>query len=152
MYSRQQASQLRKEFWTAFGQYMAPVVSSEGERINWINYKTGVKDVYIKLGANHKMISVSLQFAQKDPEMQQLFFDHLRSLESVLAENIKNEWVWRLHTYNENGKLISGIFSKKEHLSILKKEDWPEIISFFKPRIIGLDRFWNNVKYAFQPL
>src|SRR5438045_2151556 len=107
MYSRQQASQLRKEFWTAFGQYMAPVVSSEGERINWINYKTGVKDVYIKLGANHKMISVSLQFAQKDPEMQQLFFDHLRSLESVLAENIKNEWVWRLHTYNENGKLIS---------------------------------------------
>ncbi|MFL5787453.1 MAG: DUF4268 domain-containing protein [Flavisolibacter sp.] len=152
MYSRQQASQLRKEFWTAFGQYMAPVVSSEGERINWINYKTGVKDVYIKLGANHKMISVSLQFAQKDPEMQQLFFDHLRSLETVLAENIKNEWVWRLHTYDENGKLISGIFSEKEHLSILKKEDWPEIISFFKPRIMGLDRFWNNVKYAFQPL
>jgi hypothetical protein len=43
MYSKDQASQLKQEFWTAFGQYMGPVLSAEGLRTNWINYKTGVK-------------------------------------------------------------------------------------------------------------
>ena len=30
MFSKQEASQLRKEFWTAFGQYMKPVLSADG--------------------------------------------------------------------------------------------------------------------------
>jgi hypothetical protein len=40
MYPRNEAAQLKKEFWTVFGQYMAPVLSSEGEKISWGNYKT----------------------------------------------------------------------------------------------------------------
>ena len=49
MFSRQEASQLRKEFWTAFGTYMKPVPSAEGEKVNWLNYKTGEKDVFFKM-------------------------------------------------------------------------------------------------------
>ena len=41
MYTKQEAAQLRKEFWTAFGQYMKPVPTEDGEKVNWINYKTG---------------------------------------------------------------------------------------------------------------
>jgi len=40
MFKRQEASRLREEFWTTFGRYMRPVLSTEGIKINWINYKT----------------------------------------------------------------------------------------------------------------
>jgi len=43
MFSRKELAQSRKEFWMIFGQYMSPVLSSEDEKINWINYKSGVK-------------------------------------------------------------------------------------------------------------
>ncbi|MFA6248901.1 MAG: DUF4268 domain-containing protein, partial [Mucilaginibacter sp.] len=49
MYSKDQASQLKQAFWTAFGQYMGPVLSAEGLRTNWINYKTGVKHIYFRM-------------------------------------------------------------------------------------------------------
>ena len=54
MYSKSEASQLKQEFWTSFGQYMSPVLSAEGEKLNWINYKTGEKDIFFKMKANNK--------------------------------------------------------------------------------------------------
>jgi hypothetical protein len=53
---------------------------------------------------------------------------------------------------DENGRLISKIFTEKNNLSIFKKADWPSLISFFKPRIIALDEFWSSAKYGFEAL
>ncbi|MCW3071352.1 MAG: hypothetical protein JWO44_1242, partial [Bacteroidetes bacterium] len=41
MYSRSEASQLKHEFWIAFGRYLSLHPNSEGEKINWVNYHTG---------------------------------------------------------------------------------------------------------------
>lgn len=54
MYTREQISQLRQEFWTTFGQYMSPVLSAEGGKINWLNYKTGIKHLHFKMDADKK--------------------------------------------------------------------------------------------------
>ena len=54
MYSRQEASILKQEFWTSFGLYMNPVLSSEGEKINWVNYKTGEKGIRFKMHADNR--------------------------------------------------------------------------------------------------
>ncbi len=75
MYTKQQTSGLRQEFWTAFGQYMSPVLSEDGEKINWINYKTGVKDVFFKMNAANKFADISIELTHADVEMQQLFFE-----------------------------------------------------------------------------
>ena len=34
MYSKQEASFLNQKFWTSLGQYLAPIPSAEGEKIN----------------------------------------------------------------------------------------------------------------------
>ena len=60
MYSKKEISLTRQEFWTAFGQYMAPIPSAGGEKINWINYKTGVKHIYFKMEADQKFASIGL--------------------------------------------------------------------------------------------
>jgi hypothetical protein len=33
MYTKQETSKQRQEFWTAFGRYMKPVLSADGEEI-----------------------------------------------------------------------------------------------------------------------
>ena len=42
MYSKQELSRIREEFWTSFGRYMQPILSADGEKVNWVNYKTGM--------------------------------------------------------------------------------------------------------------
>ena len=37
-------------------------------------------------------------------------------------------------------------------VSIFNKEDWPQLISFFKQRMIALDQFWSMARYGFDEL
>ncbi len=150
MYTKQQASQLRHEFWLAFGQYMAPVLSSEGEKINWVNYKTGEKHLFFKLTADQQFASIGIELTHPALEQQKTVYDHFRQVKNLLQSTIGEQWDWVLHTTDENGKVVSRIFTEIAGKNIFNKEDWPALISFFKPRLIGLDAFWNNVKYGFE--
>jgi hypothetical protein len=150
MYSKDQASQLKQEFWTAFGQYMGPVLSAEGLRTNWINYKTGVKNIYFRMQADNKQASISIDITHQDIELQELFFEQFLTYKTMLHSTLNEDWEWELHTTDEYGKTISRIYTELKPVSIYQKENWPQLISFFKPRIIALDEFWSDAKTAFE--
>jgi hypothetical protein len=150
MYSNQEAAQLRKDFWTAFGQYMSPIRSSESEKINWINYKTGIKGLKFKMDAGKNTASIAIELGHAENEKQQYFFERLLALKNTLHHFLHEDWTWLLHTSDEHGKTVSRIYKEKAGVSIFRKEDWSALISFFKPRIIALDEFWNSVKYGFE--
>jgi len=152
MYSKQEASQLRQQFWTTFGQYMNPILSAEGEEINWINYKTGEKNISFRMHADNKKAIISIELNYKDKDIQQIYFEQLLQFRNLFNDAVNEEWNWQLHAHDEHGKIISRIFKEKTGVSIFQKQDWPELISFFKPRIIALDEFWSQIKYAFESL
>jgi hypothetical protein len=150
MYSKEQASQLRQAFWTAFGQYMGPVLSAEGLRTNWVNYKTGVKHIFFRMQADNKVASISIEITHPDKELQQLFYEQFATYKNVLHSTLNEDWEWQLHTTDEYSKTISRIHKQISPVSIYQREDWSKLISFFKPRIIALDEFWSDAKYAFE--
>jgi len=152
MYSKEEAARLKQEFWTALGQYLAPVHSAEGEKVSWLNYKTGEKGIQFKMQADNKRAWVGIELNDADAGMQQLYFEQMQQLQSLLHNSLGEEWTWVLHTTNEWGKPVSRIYTQTEGVSIFKKEDWPTLISFFKLRIIALDEFWSSAKYAFEAL
>lgn len=152
MYKKEEASQLRQAFWTALGQYLAPVASSDGMKVNWLNYKTGFKDVYFRMQADNKKAYISIEITHKDTGIQELFFEQFAALKPVLHATMDEEWQWELLTNDENGKTVSRIYKEISPVNIFNRDDWPELISFFKPRIIALDEFWNMAKYSFDAL
>ncbi len=152
MYSKQEASLLRQQFWTAFGQYMLPVLSAEGEKINWINYKTGEKDIYFRMDAGNKKASIAIELLYKDEDLRALYFEQFQQLKAALHKALGETWAWQMHTRDERGKLISRIYTEEVNVSIFNKEDWSKLISFFKSRIIALDEFWSVAKYSFELL
>ena len=152
MYSKDEASQLKQAFWTAFGQYISPQLSAEGLKVNWINYKTGIKHLYFKMEADKRSASIAIEIAHPDAGIQELFFEQFKELKILLHSSLQEDWDWHLHVTIDKGKIISRIFKQMENVSIFNKNDWPTLISFFKPRIIALDEFWSDAKYAFDSL
>ncbi|MGB8193345.1 MAG: DUF4268 domain-containing protein [Chitinophagaceae bacterium] len=152
MYSKQEASKLRQEFWTTFGKYMSPALSAEGEKINWINYKTGEKNVNFRMEAGSRSASIGIELSHADTAVQQLYYEHFQQLKHILHAELGEEWKWQLHMSDEHDKTISRIFAEIQNVSLFRREDWPELISFFKPRMIALDAFWSKVKYGFEAL
>ena len=143
---------MKQEFWTTFGQYMSPILSSEGEKTNWVNYKTGEKNIAFRMHADNKTATISVELSHKDKEIQQLYFEQFLQFRNLFEGVMDEMWSWKLHDYDEHGRFVSRIYKKVSGVSIFQKNDWPALISFFKPRIIALDEFWSSVKYAFESL
>jgi len=152
MFSRQESSQLRQEFWTAFGQYMKPVPSADGEKINWLNYKTGIKNVLFSMDAVNNAATISIKIIHPDIHLQKLYYEQFLQMKHLLHNSLQEEWTWLLHTNDEYGKTISKIFRSLTEVTVFNKGDWPTLISFFKPRIIALNEFWSFARYEFENL
>lgn len=152
MYSREEASKIRHEFWTTFGRYMSPIQSAEGLKINWINYHTRLKDVYFRMDAGKKSSAIYISMEHPDPDIQQLFFEQFQEFKSLLHATLQEEWEWQLNVQLADGKIVSRIYREISGVSVFNKDHWPDLISFFKPRIIALDSFWEDARYSFEGL
>jgi hypothetical protein len=152
MFTREEASRIRQEFWTTFGKYMSPVLSAEGVKVNWVNYHTSLKDVYFRMDAGQKSAAIYIAMEQADAHIQELYFEQFLELKQYLHDILQEEWDWQLHARVADGKIISRIYKELPGVSVFNKDHWPDLISFFKPRLIALDSFWENAKYHFQEL
>ena len=141
MYSREEASRIKHEFWTTFGRYMNPIPSSDGTKVNWMNYHTKVKDVYFRMDAGKKSAEISISLEHPDSDLQELYFEQFLEMKDILHDTLHEEWEWQLHVPLDDGKIVSRIYKQLAGVSVFNKDHWPDLISFFKPRIIALDSF-----------
>ncbi|MBC7937990.1 MAG: DUF4268 domain-containing protein [Rhizobacter sp.] len=150
MYTKEEVSKIRQEFWTRFGKYMMPVLSSEGEKINWINYKTGIPHLYFRMNATKDTAGIAIEIMQRNTGFAAKLYSQFQLLKPMLQAHTGEAWEWNALCENEHGQLMSRIFIEEKELNIFKEKDWPSIISFLKPRIISLDAFWNEYKMVFE--
>ena len=149
MYSKEQASKLKTQFWTSFGQYMKPVPGASGLPVNWINYKTGIRNIHFKMDADNTKAFIAIEISHSKEEERLQYFNQFLSLKKILASTGTFNWQCN-ETVVTDHQTISSISQQLDSVNILNKSDWPGIISFLKPRIIALDEFWEIVKDGFE--
>lgn len=149
MYTKEEASKVKAQFWTSFGQYMKPIPGASGQPVNWINYKTGIKHIHFKMDADNKKASIAIEIAHQQEDQRLHYYNHLLSLKKLLESTTGFTWQWNETLHNEH-KTISSISQQLDDIKVLNQANWPAIISFLKPRIIALDAFWYLVKDGFE--
>lgn len=152
MFTREETSLIKQAFWTTFGKYMSPIPSAEGIKINWVNYHTRIKDLHFRMDAGAKLATIAIIVQHADPAIQELYYEQFLELKDLLHATLEEEWEWNLHVPGEGGKIITRIYKEISGVSVFNKNHWPELISFFKQRIIALDSFWENARYNFEAL
>ena len=150
MYSKQEAAKQREAFWTTFGQYMRPVLSADGEKVNWVNYKTGIVGVRFEMDVDNTHARIGIVLSQQDTTTQESYYNQLLQLKHILEDSTGEVWQWEPAAQDEYGKPIKRIGIELSSVNIYKKDDWPQIISFFKERMIALDAFWSMVRYGLE--
>ncbi len=150
MYTREEISKQKQAFWTAFGKYMQPVLSAEGQSVSWLNYKTGIAGIHFKMDADRDHAVIKIQLSNNDPATRQLQYEQLLQLKAILNDALgEDDWIWQPVEQDEYGKTISTISKMIGGVNIHQQADWAAIISFLKPRLIALDEFWSMVKESF---
>lgn len=130
MFSKQEAIQLRKEFWINFGRAFPR---------KWILYDTKIKDLAFKFEMDVKKATVAIEITMKDELFRNAYFEKFQSLESILKENTGVDFLWGEHYFLDNGKEISRIWTELDGPSIYRKETWPEAYRFFVQIMSGIE-------------
>ncbi len=150
MYSKEEASKLRQQFWISFGKYMKPIPSADGLPINWVNYKTGLKHVFFRMDVTQKEATISIDITHPDQAIRNLYFEQFKAFKTLFFDAIGEEWHWEQNLVNEYNVPFSRISKTLNDVNIFNQSDWPSLISFLKPRIVALDQFWVDVKPVFE--
>ncbi|MCG7858729.1 DUF4268 domain-containing protein [Flavihumibacter sediminis] len=146
MFTREEASLLKTKFFTVLGQYMQPIPAMDGGQVNWMNYRTGVKNVFFRIDAGRSYCETGMLIALPDTRERHIFFDKCQAMADFLPPVEGPEWIWLRDQADENKKMVSRIYSRLNGVSLFNQADWPTIISFIKPRLIALDAFWFEAK------
>jgi hypothetical protein len=131
---------------------MAPVPSAEGDTTNWINYKTGLKNVYFRMQADNRRASIAIELTHPDSGIRELFWEQFLELRTLLHETLGETWTWEADATDAIGQPLSRIYKDLAPANIFNRESWPALISFFKPRLVALDAFWADAQYSFEAL
>ena len=132
MFSKQEAQELKKEFWIAFGKSFPR---------KWLLYDTKIKDFSFKFNADQKKAEVSLTIEMKYELFRNAYSEKICSLENILQEEIGDLQKEEFYTL-ENGKVISRFWITKENVSIFNKNTWQEIFEFFVEKMEIFERFF----------
>lgn len=150
MYTKQEASLIKKKFWTSFGRYLQPVPNAEGETINWINYKTGIRDIFFRMDVDTRSAQIAIEIRHTANSLDNGYYQQFLAMRTMLENTLGETWQWQPEIQDESGTVLSRIYTTKPGVNIFKEPDWPAIITFLKPRIIALDEFWLQVKDVFS--
>ena len=93
MLSRQERKNLNKEFYTALGRMMQGSYSETGKKINWTNYKTGIRGVYVRMEVDKRGVAFNIDVDHKDPDISEMMWAQFVELRKVLEAEMDRELI-----------------------------------------------------------
>ena len=133
MFSREEAKQIREEFWTNFGK--------EYPR-KWVLYDTKIKDIQLKFTFTNEVAGVSLDITSPDEIIREYYFEKLQSLQNILLTEYIPDAEYESHYELPEGKTISRVYTEIRRVNIYRKTDWPPVQEFLYDRMDLLETFF----------
>lgn len=120
--------------------------SDSGRQVNWLNYPTGLKELYIRLEVDNSSAQFSIDIQNKDQGVRELIWEQFIELKKVLENEMGEDAVWSKVEYNLAGQEISKVSWKIDNVSMYRETDKTPIFNFFKSKLIAFDKFYSEFK------
>jgi len=137
MFSKEEAKQVRQDFWTFFGKRY--------DR-KWTLYNTKIKDVVLKFSMEDSRAIVSVDIEHDDELFRHYYFEKFESFKSIMCEEINEDLIFDKAYELKSGKIISRIYIFMDGVKITRKTDWPDVYEFFHENMDKLESFFWEYK------
>lgn len=146
MLSKEEKKERNTAFWESLRKEMRSVRSVNGRSINWINYPTDVKDVYMRMEADANGARLCFDIQPKDDGIRSILYEQMTELKRVMEDTVGTADYWNEFDRTFNGRNVSRIAWEDKSLNFYKNEDLDAIKSFFKTKLIAWDEFYQEFK------
>jgi hypothetical protein len=146
MFSKEESRQLNLAFWNGFQDYISKNRSSNGRKINWLNYPSDIKSIFIRLEVDSKGARLCFDLQSKDDDIRALLFEQMSELKVVLEDITIEKPTWIENHYYLNKQYISRIVWENNLLNFYKSEHRDLIYTFLAERLLKFDLFYQEYK------
>lgn len=144
MFSKEEAKQLREDFW---GQFKG---MSSGRRArkqlpgNWMLQNTGIKALNLRFHVDREVAQVGIDLETRNMDKRIELYEKLESLKKLLEEAMASPLKWELDYTRENGKSVSRIYIQMEGVDIYNRETWTKAHQFMYENMMKLEGFYRE--------
>ncbi len=151
MFSKDELKALKLNFWGSLNETFSEIRGVNGNKVNWTNFNTKLKDLYFRMEADDQgcRLCIDMQFA--DEGIRTLFYDQFEEFKAILEGHFE-ALKWHPSFEHSNGKTISRIVLNQEGTNMYNKEDWPQMHDFLTTNFSKLEAFWAEFSEVFVQL
>lgn len=136
MFSKEESVSLRRNFWTSYGKSFPR---------KWLLYNTQIKDFSFKFVADKKQALVCLDIESYDKTKNELLYEQLLDVKSVLTKDYLPEVIFDPNYRLENGKIIHRIYVEhQQKFNIHDKNTWRDAYEFFNLTMHQFEEFYED--------
>lgn len=145
MLSKEERKALNTAFWEGFRKEMRKIKSVNGRSINWINYPSDVKDIYIRLEADQSGARMCIDIQPKDDSIRSILWEQLTELRVVMEKEVGIA-EWNEFDREFQGRNVSRVAWSLEDVNFYKEEDRIRIKDFLRSKLVQFDTFYQEYK------
>ena len=146
MFSKEEARQLNYTFWNGFQELMSKNRSTNGRKINWLNYPSDVKYIFIRLEVDSKGARLCFDIQPKDDAIRAIIWEQMTELKMVMEDLTVEKPVWMEEYYYLNKQYISRIVWEDKSLNFYNSDHKEAIYRFLQERLVKFDLFYQEYK------
>lgn len=146
MYNREEAKQLRKNFWITFGRRceVHPVLMHRKKK--WMLYDTRIAGIDLKFEIDRFEAWVMIEVNAKAEDRRLLIFETLAKYKVLLEDGFENGLEWELCYTRESGEEVCRIYVMQNGFDIHRQNQWPDIYNFFIDNMLVLERNFLEIR------
>ena len=146
MYSKEEAKQIRVEFWDQFRDYTNKRRKNKGRTGKWIMNRTGINAINLKFHFDQSTALVGIDVETKNMDTRIAMFEKLETLKKQINKALGENTKWELEYIRENSKSISRVYTEIDNVDIFDKTCWNRVNMFFFDRMTALEDMFLEYK------
>jgi hypothetical protein len=146
MYTREELKAIRTVFWSDFKTHMSKHRSSNGRRMNWLNYPSEIPFIFIRLEADGKGARLLFDIQAKDNGVRAVIWEQMHELKVVLETEMGHDGVWMEDCSTPAVSLFNRIYWEDNTLNFFDPTHKKAIFAFLEDRLLHFDTFYQNFK------
>ncbi len=150
MFSKEEAKELRQEFWDRFKTFSSGRRARKKLPGNWILADTGVKALNLRFHVDRKVAQVGIDLETRNMDRRLELYEKLESVKKILEKTMQGQMIWEIEYIRENGKSVSRIYVEREGIDIYNRETWAEAYKFMYEQMMRLEEFYREYRDFFK--
>jgi hypothetical protein len=146
MLTKDDAKQLRLQFWSEFNEYSIRKKKRMRKPLKWIMNNTGIKQFKLKFSFDEERATIGMDVETRNLDKRIEVFGKLERLKTVMETAIGQPLIWELEHTLSTGKSISRVYLELKNVNIYRKEDWSVVMDFFYKNMLILEKVYSEYK------